>query len=111
MLKLECNYTMLNVQYRMHPDIAHYMNELFYDDRTMNDPSILGRPDVHLFARWAQKEFKIARNLVFVHVGDDEPLYRKHRGASSVNPKSATMVVYLLDTMTKEGIPKDKSGF
>ncbi len=107
----EWNYTMLNVQYRMHPDIAHCVNELFYDGRIINDPSVLGRSDVHLFARWAQKEFKVAHNLVSVHVGDDEPLFRKYRGASSVDPKSAATVVCLLDTMTKEGIPKDKSGF
>ena len=65
---------MLNVQYRMHPDIAHCVNELCHDGRITNDPSVLGRADAHLFGRWAQKEFKVAHNSVFVHVDGDEPL-------------------------------------
>ncbi len=103
-----CRYTMLNVQYRMHPDIAHCVNELFYDGNIANHPSTRSRPDARLFGSWARKKFHVAHNSVFIHVGGNQSLYRERRGGSSVSPKSAATVIYLIRTMRDEGITEDK---
>lgn len=44
-----CRHVMLNMQYRMHSDIAFCINRTFYEGNLRHDPSTLDRSNVLMF--------------------------------------------------------------
>lgn len=105
-----CEYLRLNVQYRMHPDISSCVNKLFYDANVRDSPSTFNRPDAERFRDWAQETMRISHQSIFVHCGGDHLLFRERRGLSAVNPTIAAIVLDLIQTMTRHGLPENRIG-
>ena len=97
-------YTSLDTQYRMHPDISRVVSLLFYENRLLNDQSVLFRQDDTKWTAFAMTAFSIrsAKHSLFANT-EAGPLYRTVIGRSLANPRHACIVNMMLRNLIKAG--------
>ena len=96
--------TTLDTQYCMHPDISRMVSHLFYEDRLLNDQSVLFREDDKKWTAFAREAFGIRspQHSLFVSTTPG-PVYYTAKGRSLANPRNACIVGKILNNLIKAG--------
>lgn len=90
---LEHPSKMLNVQYRMHPEISIFPNEQFYSGHLKNGPNVLAK-------EYSNKPFQLTRLKAysFLHIRDGSE-QRDDGGRSWLNLVEVGVVVHLISVL------------
>jgi regulator of nonsense transcripts 1 len=90
--------TMLNVQYRMHPDIAAFPSAQFYGNKLENSKSVLNDRKGIVFPGEEKP-----RSILFIHI---ERSFEERYGKSKVNYDEADKIKELIEFIDKSKAPK-----
>lgn len=92
------NSVMLNTQYRMHPDISRFPNNLFYDNELFDG--------VHPEERMIAKNFIFQKHLNFINFNHED----EQNGTSYINHEEINHVLKFVSSLIKSGVNPSQIG-
>ncbi|KAL2834982.1 P-loop containing nucleoside triphosphate hydrolase protein [Aspergillus cavernicola] len=95
---------MLLTQYRMHPDIANFVNTEFYMGRLINHPSAT-RGNAGTFGEKMAARYQCSKAASYFLSVEKSSVWKRRNGTSLFNPEYIVAVVNLVKYFTQEGIP------
>ena len=97
--------TTLRVQYRMHPQIAHCVSHLFYDDQLIDDPSVINRPADAVWTAFVQRNIPtcVGNHSIFISVPPGT-IYVPTGGNSKINPAHLCMAREIIERLRRQGV-------
>ena len=97
-------FTMLQEQFRMHPDISSTVSRLFYSGLLRDSPGVLYQNEHTIWRRFHQIYLRPCemRHSIFVHV-KTQSLFRTKRTKSLVNPTHLAVIPAAIDAIKRAG--------
>ena len=99
-------FNMLNIQYRMHPELAKYSSQDFYNNKIENGINIEDKTNAEFNIKfnWPKKDVP----LIFVHIEGEEEIMKS--GKSKKNGDEAYIVTLFIEKLNNCGIDFNNIG-
>lgn len=98
----------LQLQHRMHPDIAQFVSQEFYDGSLINHSSCRERKAVQWFQNFMGKLVpKCAKGSSYFISAEGSTLWTRRGGTSMFNPEYISAVGWLVQRLVDDGCPQE----